>query len=138
MTSHVVGTRGLRQRCPFNVTDAQSSSGCDQGDAVPICRLFALYAGIDDVDATFWLLDAPASLAEQSHANPDGFGLATLNSAAEFELSVVERPCDQCVGLDGRPRQFGRLRTTCSVRLRFRRRSEVGVRGTVSVTGDLA
>ena len=57
---------------------------------MPICRLFALHAGIDDVDATFWLLDAPASLAEQSHANPDGFGLATLNSAAEFEL--VKRP----------------------------------------------
>ena len=55
-----------------------------------MCRLFALHAGTDDVDATFWLLDAPASLAEQSHANPDGFGLATLSSTAEFEL--VKRP----------------------------------------------
>jgi predicted glutamine amidotransferase len=57
---------------------------------VAICRLFALHAGTEDVEATFWLLDAPASLAEQSHANPDGFGLATLSSAGEFEL--VKRP----------------------------------------------
>lgn len=61
---------------------------CDHDYAVAICRLFALHAGTDDVEATFWLLDAPASLAEQSHANPDGFGLATLSSAAEFELVI--------------------------------------------------
>ena len=55
-----------------------------------MCRLFGLHAGKEDVDATFWLLDAPASLAHQSHANPDGFGLATFT--ADGELTMVKRP----------------------------------------------
>jgi predicted glutamine amidotransferase len=55
-----------------------------------MCRLFGLHAGATDVDATFWLLDAPASLAYQSHTNPDGFGLATF--CADGELNVVRRP----------------------------------------------
>jgi predicted glutamine amidotransferase len=55
-----------------------------------MCRLFGLHAGAEDVDATFWLLDAPASLAHQSHANPDGFGLATFDAGGA--LSVVKRP----------------------------------------------
>ena len=40
-----------------------------------MCRLFALHAGAKPVSATFWLLDAPDSLAEQSHRNPDGAGI---------------------------------------------------------------
>jgi predicted glutamine amidotransferase len=55
-----------------------------------MCRLFGLHAGASDVDATFWLLDAPASLAEQSNANPDGFGMATF--CADGELDLVRRP----------------------------------------------
>jgi predicted glutamine amidotransferase len=43
-----------------------------------MCRLFGLHAGRDPVDATFWLLEAPGSLLEQSHRNPDGFGLGTF------------------------------------------------------------
>jgi glutamine amidotransferase len=42
------------------------------------------------VDATFWLLDAPVSIAEQSHRNPDGYGLVTF--ARDGELEVVRRP----------------------------------------------
>jgi glutamine amidotransferase len=55
-----------------------------------MCRLFALHAGTEDVAATFWLLDAPDSLAEQSRSNPDGFGLATFSSESEFDL--LKRP----------------------------------------------
>ena len=43
-----------------------------------MCRLFGLHAGREPVDATFWLLEAPGSLLEQSHRNPDGFGLGTF------------------------------------------------------------
>ena len=43
-----------------------------------MCRLFGLHAGREPVNATFWLLEAPGSLLEQSHRNPDGFGLATF------------------------------------------------------------
>ena len=40
-----------------------------------MCRLFALSGGRNPVAATFWLLEAPDSLSEQSRRNPDGTGL---------------------------------------------------------------
>lgn len=55
-----------------------------------MCRLFGLHAGAQDVDATFWLLDAPGSIAEQSHRNPDGYGLATF--ASDGDLELIKRP----------------------------------------------
>ncbi len=45
-----------------------------------MCRLFGLHAGTP-VSATFWLLDAPDSLAEQSRRNPDGTGLGFFDPA---------------------------------------------------------
>ena len=44
-----------------------------------MCRLFGLSAGKHPVKATFWLLEAPDSLAQQSRRNPDGYGLATFS-----------------------------------------------------------
>ncbi len=38
------------------------------------------------MNATFWLLDAPVSIAELSHRNADGYGLATFDSDGGFEL----------------------------------------------------
>jgi predicted glutamine amidotransferase len=43
-----------------------------------MCRLFALDAGREPVRGTFWLLEAEDSLARQSRANPDGYGIATF------------------------------------------------------------
>ncbi|MDQ4503556.1 class II glutamine amidotransferase [Sinomonas sp. ASV322] len=43
-----------------------------------MCRLFALHAGRNRAKATFWLLDAPDSLREQSHREPDGTGVGTF------------------------------------------------------------
>jgi predicted glutamine amidotransferase len=40
-----------------------------------MCRLFAMSGGRQPVKATFWLLEAPDSLAEQSRREPDGTGL---------------------------------------------------------------
>lgn len=45
-----------------------------------MCRLFGLHAGPAPVPATFWLLDAPESLEEQSRANPDGAGIGVFGS----------------------------------------------------------
>ena len=45
-----------------------------------MCRLFGLHAGTA-VPATFWLLDAPDSLAAQSRRNPDGTGLGYFDAA---------------------------------------------------------
>ena len=44
-----------------------------------MCRLFGLHAG-RAVTATFWLLDAPDSLVDQSKKNPDGTGLGVFGS----------------------------------------------------------
>jgi predicted glutamine amidotransferase len=45
-----------------------------------MCRLFALSGGSEPVSAEVWLLDAPDSLAVQSHRNPDGTGLGTFDA----------------------------------------------------------
>jgi predicted glutamine amidotransferase len=45
-----------------------------------MCRLFGLHAGTSVVTATFWLLDAPDNLAEQSRRNPDGSGLGVFDA----------------------------------------------------------
>ncbi|WP_218184550.1 class II glutamine amidotransferase [Nigerium massiliense] len=50
--------------------------------------MFGLSAGSRRVRATFWLLDAPDSLREQSHANPDGTGLGTFSASGD---PVIEK-----------------------------------------------
>jgi predicted glutamine amidotransferase len=43
-----------------------------------MCRLFGLSVAPRRITATFWLLDAPDSLAEQSRHEPDGVGLGSF------------------------------------------------------------
>ena len=45
-----------------------------------MCRLFAMSGGRTPVAATFWLLEAPDSLSEQSRRNPDGTGLGWFDA----------------------------------------------------------
>ena len=51
-----------------------------------MCRLFGLHAGRVPTHATFWLLEARGSLLEQSHRNPDGFGLGTFEPDGSPEV----------------------------------------------------
>ena len=44
-----------------------------------MCRLFGMTGGHEPVRATFWLLEAPDSLAQQSRREPDGTGLGTYD-----------------------------------------------------------
>lgn len=46
-----------------------------------MCRLFGLHTGATPVSATFWLLDAPNSLLQQSHREPDGAGIGVFDAA---------------------------------------------------------
>src|SRR6185369_11885867 len=55
-----------------------------------MCRLFGLHADKRVVTATFWLLDAPDNLAEQSRRNPDGTGLGVF--AADGKPAVYKQP----------------------------------------------
>ncbi len=45
-----------------------------------MCRLFGMTAGEREVRATFWLLEAPDSLATQSRREPDGTGLGWFDA----------------------------------------------------------
>ncbi|MFG2143144.1 class II glutamine amidotransferase [Streptomyces sp. NPDC048696] len=45
-----------------------------------MCRLFALTSAPRRTRATFWLLDAPDSLSDQSRRNPDGTGLGFFDA----------------------------------------------------------
>lgn len=51
-----------------------------------MCRLFGLHAGTQVCAATFWLLDAPDSLAEQSRRNPDGTGVGVFDEHGRPQL----------------------------------------------------
>ncbi len=44
-----------------------------------MCRLFGMAGGRRPVTATFWLLEAPDSLAQQSRREPDGTGLGVFD-----------------------------------------------------------
>ena len=53
----------------------------------PMCRLFGMSAGAERAAATFWLLDAPDSLAVQSHREPDGTGLGWFDDDGQPHVS---------------------------------------------------
>src|SRR5579884_2630486 len=46
-----------------------------------MCRLFGMSGGREPVRATFWLLEAPDSLARQSRRDPDGTGLGYFDES---------------------------------------------------------
>jgi predicted glutamine amidotransferase len=52
-----------------------------------MCRLFGMSGGDHPVRATFWLLEAPDSLARQSRREPDGTGLGWFGADGRPHLS---------------------------------------------------
>ena len=57
-----------------------------------MCRLFGMHVGRSPLPATFWLLQAPASLVLQSHRNPDGAGIGCFQSDGEPFLEKEPLP----------------------------------------------
>src|SRR5947209_7270045 len=55
-------------------------SKCIRYGPVAMCRLFGMSGGRERVCATFWLVEAPDSLAEQSRREPDGTGLGGFDA----------------------------------------------------------
>lgn len=51
-----------------------------------MCRLFGLHTGTHVCTATFWLVDAPDSLSEQSRRNPDGTGVGVFDTHGQPQL----------------------------------------------------
>jgi len=60
-----------------------------------MCRLFGLTAGTARVTATFWLLDAPDSLEDQSHRNVDGTGIGFFDSTGQPLVDKQPEPAYQ-------------------------------------------
>ena len=60
-----------------------------------MCRLFGLTAGTARVRATFWLLDAPDSLEEQSRRNVDGTGIGFFDTTGEPVIDKQPEPAYQ-------------------------------------------
>jgi glutamine amidotransferase len=52
-----------------------------------MCRLFGLHADRQVVTATFWLLEAPDNLVEQSKRNPDGTGIGVFEADGKPKIS---------------------------------------------------
>jgi glutamine amidotransferase len=52
-----------------------------------MCRLFGMSGGRERVRATFWLLEAPDSLAEQSRREPDGTGVGVYDEYGHPQVS---------------------------------------------------
>jgi glutamine amidotransferase len=55
-----------------------------------MCRLFGMSGGQERLRATFWLLEAPDSLAQQSRGNPDGTGVGYYDGSND--PVVVKQP----------------------------------------------
>jgi predicted glutamine amidotransferase len=55
-----------------------------------MCRLFGMSGGREPVRATFWLLEAPDSLAQQSRREPDGTGVGVFD--ADGRPHVYKQP----------------------------------------------
>jgi glutamine amidotransferase len=55
-----------------------------------MCRLFGMSGGEHRVKATFWLLEAPDSLAQQSRREPDGTGVGWFD--ADGRPHVAKQP----------------------------------------------
>jgi predicted glutamine amidotransferase len=55
-----------------------------------MCRLFGMSGGSRRVRATFWLLEAPDSLAEQSRREPDGTGVGWFD--ADGGAHIAKQP----------------------------------------------
>lgn len=51
-----------------------------------MCRLFGLSGGRERIRATFWLLEAPDSLAQQSRRDPDGTGVGSFDEHGRAEV----------------------------------------------------
>lgn len=56
-----------------------------------MCRLFGMNAGVREVRATYWLLDAPDSMLVESHRNPDGAGIGWFGADGAAHIDKAPR-----------------------------------------------
>jgi predicted glutamine amidotransferase len=93
-----------------------------------MCRLFGMSGGGRRVRATFWLLDAPDSLARQSRREPDGTGVGWFGDDGRPQVSKQPLPAyaDQAFAREARELES----TTFIAHIRYATTGEVDVRNT--------
>lgn len=93
-----------------------------------MCRLFGLHAGTQVCAATFWLLDAPDSLSQQSRTNPDGTGLGIFDAHGQPELR--KRPMAAWADADFATEAHEMTGTTFLAHVRYATTGSLDVRNT--------
>ena len=93
-----------------------------------MCRLFGMSGGDRRVRATFWLLEAPDSLARQSRREPDGTGVGWFGDDGRPQVSKQPLPAyaDQAFAREARELES----TTFIAHIRYATTGEVDVRNT--------
>ena len=93
-----------------------------------MCRLFGMSGGQRRVRATFWLLEAPDSLARQSRREPDGTGVGWFDDAGRPRLSKqpLAAYADPAFAREARELES----TTFIAHIRYATTGEVDVRNT--------
>lgn len=93
-----------------------------------MCRLFGLTAGRHRVRATFWLLEAPDSLALQSRAEPDGAGIGAFTPEGQPVLHRSPRPAYEDPGFAAEAKEVES--TTFLAHVRYASTGEVALENT--------
>jgi glutamine amidotransferase len=93
-----------------------------------MCRLFGMSGGQRRVRATFWLLEAPDSLARQSRREPDGTGVGWFDDAGRPRLSKqpLAAYADPAFAREARELES----TTFIAHIRYATTGEVDIRNT--------
>jgi glutamine amidotransferase len=93
-----------------------------------MCRLFGMSGGQRRVRATFWLLEAPDSLARQSRREPDGTGVGWFDDDGRPQLSKQPLPAyaDPAFAREAREIES----TTFIAHIRYATTGEVDIRNT--------
>jgi predicted glutamine amidotransferase len=93
-----------------------------------MCRLFGMTGGQQHVRATFWLLEAPDSLARQSRREPDGTGLGWFDEAGRPQLAKQPLAAYEDLAFAHRAREVESR--TFIAHIRYATTGEVDVRNT--------
>ena len=88
-----------------------------------MCRLFGMSGGREPVQATFWLLEAPDSLAQQSRREPDGTGIGIFDAdgTPEVDKQPLAAYEDDEFAREARSLQLAHLRRPRPLRVQRRR-----------------
>lgn len=99
-----------------------------------MCRLFGMTSGTVPARATFWLVEAPDSLAAQSPRNPDGTGIGVYDASGDPQ--VFKQPVAADEDLDFAREARDLESTTFVAHVRHASTGGISLRNTHPFTAD--